>query len=49
MLGFRTLAKKVHVSIQKLEKERKLTGSVLTTLLNCKTLEELDHVVSIIF
>ncbi|KAM3840699.1 LOW QUALITY PROTEIN: S1 RNA-binding domain-containing protein 1-like [Vipera latastei] len=29
---------------QKLEKEGKLSESVLTTLLNCKTLEELDHV-----
>ncbi|KAM3855530.1 S1 RNA-binding domain-containing protein 1 [Vipera latastei] len=44
MQELQTLAKKVHVSIQKLEKERKLTGSLLTTLLNCKTLEELDHV-----
>ncbi|XP_058021197.1 S1 RNA-binding domain-containing protein 1 isoform X2 [Ahaetulla prasina] len=44
MEELQTLAKKVHVSIQKLEKEGKLSESVLTTLLNCKTLEELDHV-----
>ncbi|XP_042328682.1 S1 RNA-binding domain-containing protein 1 isoform X2 [Sceloporus undulatus] len=39
-----SVAKKVHGSIQKLKKEGKLTGSLLTALLNCKTLEELDHV-----
>ncbi|XP_061481408.1 S1 RNA-binding domain-containing protein 1 isoform X2 [Rhineura floridana] len=39
-----TVAKKVHGSIQKLKKEGKLTESLLTVLLNCKTLEELDHV-----
>ncbi|XP_026551205.1 S1 RNA-binding domain-containing protein 1 [Pseudonaja textilis] len=44
MEELQTLAKKVHVSIQKLEKEGKLSESVLTSLLNCKTLEELDHV-----
>ncbi|KAM6462881.1 S1 RNA-binding domain-containing protein 1 [Liasis olivaceus] len=44
MEELQTLAKKVHVSIQKLEKEEKLSGSILTALLNCKTLEELDHV-----
>ncbi|XP_044284558.1 S1 RNA-binding domain-containing protein 1 isoform X2 [Varanus komodoensis] len=39
-----TVAKKVQVSIQKLKKEGKLSGGLLTALLNCKTLEELDHV-----
>lgn len=32
--------------IQKLKKEGKLSGCLLTALLNCRTLEELDHVVS---
>uniref|UniRef100_A0A670K2S7 S1 RNA-binding domain-containing protein 1 n=1 Tax=Podarcis muralis TaxID=64176 RepID=A0A670K2S7_PODMU len=39
-----TVAKKVHASIQKLKKEGKLSESLLTALLNCRTLEELDHV-----
>uniref|UniRef100_A0A8D0DZ62 S1 RNA-binding domain-containing protein 1 n=1 Tax=Salvator merianae TaxID=96440 RepID=A0A8D0DZ62_SALMN len=38
-----TVAKKVHASIQKLKKEGKLSESLLTALLNCQTLEELDH------
>uniref|UniRef100_A0A7M4G0T7 S1 RNA-binding domain-containing protein 1 n=1 Tax=Crocodylus porosus TaxID=8502 RepID=A0A7M4G0T7_CROPO len=40
----RTVAKKTHGTIQKLKKEGKLSGSLLTALLNCRTLEELDHV-----
>ncbi|KAJ7341163.1 hypothetical protein JRQ81_004963 [Phrynocephalus forsythii] len=40
----RIVIKKVHGSIQKLKKEGKLSGSLLTALLNCRTLEELDHV-----
>ncbi|CAM4552660.1 unnamed protein product [Caretta caretta] len=40
----RTVAKKTHVTIQKIKKEGKLSGSLLTALLNCKTLDELDHV-----
>ncbi|XP_008948545.1 PREDICTED: S1 RNA-binding domain-containing protein 1-like, partial [Merops nubicus] len=40
----RTVAKKTHTTIQKLKKEGKLTGCLLTALLNCRTLEELDHV-----
>ncbi|XP_054852763.1 S1 RNA-binding domain-containing protein 1 isoform X2 [Eublepharis macularius] len=36
--------KKVHSTIQKLKKEAKLSENLLTALLNCKTLEELDHV-----
>ncbi|XP_060610383.2 S1 RNA-binding domain-containing protein 1 [Anolis sagrei] len=39
-----SVAKKVHGSIQKLKKEGKLSGSLLTALLNCRTSEELDHV-----
>ncbi|XP_015269384.1 PREDICTED: S1 RNA-binding domain-containing protein 1-like [Gekko japonicus] len=39
-----TVVKKVHGSIQKLKKEGKLSEDLLTALLNCKTLEELDHV-----
>ncbi|NXD75396.1 SRBD1 protein, partial [Halcyon senegalensis] len=42
----RTVAKKTHTMIQKLKKEGKLSGCLLTALLNCRTLEELDHVVS---
>ncbi|NXG69035.1 SRBD1 protein, partial [Baryphthengus martii] len=40
----RTVAKKTHTMIQKLKKEGKLSGCLLTALLNCRTLEELDHV-----
>uniref|UniRef100_A0A8B9QEJ0 S1 RNA-binding domain-containing protein 1 n=1 Tax=Apteryx owenii TaxID=8824 RepID=A0A8B9QEJ0_APTOW len=40
----RTVAKKTHAMIQKLKKEGKLSGGLLTALLNCRTLEELDHV-----
>ncbi|NXW60368.1 SRBD1 protein, partial [Eurystomus gularis] len=40
----RTVAKKTHTMIQKLKKEGKLSGSLFTALLNCRTLEELDHV-----
>ncbi|NXP13369.1 SRBD1 protein, partial [Thinocorus orbignyianus] len=40
----RTVAKKTHTVIQKLKKEGKLSGCLLTALLNCRTLEELDHV-----
>ncbi|XP_053168075.1 S1 RNA-binding domain-containing protein 1 [Hemicordylus capensis] len=39
-----TVAKKVHGAIQKLKKEGKLTTNLLNALLNCKTLEGLDHV-----
>ncbi|XP_020656192.3 S1 RNA-binding domain-containing protein 1 [Pogona vitticeps] len=39
-----TVIKKVHGAIQKLKKEGKLSGSLLTALLNCRTVEELDHV-----
>ncbi|XP_062980033.1 S1 RNA-binding domain-containing protein 1 [Elgaria multicarinata webbii] len=38
------VAKKVNGSIQKLKKEGKLSEGLLTALLNCRTLEELDHV-----
>ncbi|XP_068262800.1 S1 RNA-binding domain-containing protein 1 isoform X2 [Nyctibius grandis] len=40
----RTVAKKTHTMIQKLKKEGKLSGCLFTALLNCRTLEELDHV-----
>uniref|UniRef100_A0A803YH90 S1 RNA binding domain 1 n=1 Tax=Meleagris gallopavo TaxID=9103 RepID=A0A803YH90_MELGA len=40
----RTVAKKTHTMIQKLKKEGKLSGCLFTSLLNCRTLEELDHV-----
>ncbi|XP_051831161.1 S1 RNA-binding domain-containing protein 1 [Antechinus flavipes] len=40
----RTVAKKTHATIQKIKKEGKLSESLLTALLNCRTLEELDHV-----
>ncbi|XP_052533139.1 S1 RNA-binding domain-containing protein 1 isoform X2 [Tympanuchus pallidicinctus] len=40
----RTVAKKTHTVIQKLKKEGKLSGCLFTSLLNCRTLEELDHV-----
>ncbi|KAM6366179.1 S1 RNA-binding domain-containing protein 1 isoform 1-T2 [Alca torda] len=40
----RTVAKKTHTMIQKLKKEGKLSGCLLTALLNCRTSEELDHV-----
>uniref|UniRef100_A0A8C2TEQ6 S1 RNA-binding domain-containing protein 1 n=1 Tax=Coturnix japonica TaxID=93934 RepID=A0A8C2TEQ6_COTJA len=40
----RTVAKKTHTTIQKLKKEGKLSGCLFTSLLNCRTLEELDHV-----
>uniref|UniRef100_A0A803TRY5 S1 RNA-binding domain-containing protein 1 n=1 Tax=Anolis carolinensis TaxID=28377 RepID=A0A803TRY5_ANOCA len=39
-----SVAKKVHGAIQKLKKEGKLSGNLLTALLNCRTSEELDHV-----
>ncbi|XP_062427907.1 S1 RNA-binding domain-containing protein 1 isoform X3 [Rhea pennata] len=41
----RTVAKKTHVMMQKLKKEGKLSGGLSTALLNCRTLEELDHVI----
>ncbi|XP_072188372.1 S1 RNA-binding domain-containing protein 1 isoform X3 [Excalfactoria chinensis] len=40
----RTVAKKTHTTIQKLKKEGKLSGCLFTSLLNCRTLDELDHV-----
>ncbi|XP_032912609.1 S1 RNA-binding domain-containing protein 1 [Catharus ustulatus] len=40
----RTVARKTHTMIQKLKKEGKLSTSLLNGLLNCRTLEELDHV-----
>ncbi|KAM7028007.1 S1 RNA-binding domain-containing protein 1 [Passerculus sandwichensis] len=40
----RTVAKKTHTMIQKLKKEGKLSSCLLKGLLNCRTLEELDHV-----
>ncbi|KGL76136.1 S1 RNA-binding domain-containing protein 1, partial [Tinamus guttatus] len=40
----RTVAKKTHGVMQKLKKEGKLSGGLSTALLNCRTLEELDHV-----
>ncbi|XP_054253807.1 S1 RNA-binding domain-containing protein 1 [Indicator indicator] len=40
----RTVAKKTHAMIQKLKKEGKLSGCLSTALLNCRTLEELEHV-----
>ncbi|NXM00026.1 SRBD1 protein, partial [Tyrannus savana] len=44
LLHFSTVAKKTHTTIQKLKKEGKLSGGLLKALLNCRTLEELDHV-----
>lgn len=46
LLHFSTVAKKTHTMIQKLKKEGKLSSCLLKGLLNCRTLEELDHVVS---
>ncbi|XP_074845739.1 S1 RNA-binding domain-containing protein 1 isoform X2 [Carettochelys insculpta] len=40
----RTVAKKTHATIQKIKKEGKLSEGLLKALLNCKTLDELDHV-----
>lgn len=40
----RTVAKKVHSTIQKIKKEGKMTECLLKALLNCKTFEELEHV-----
>ncbi|XP_071404136.1 S1 RNA-binding domain-containing protein 1 isoform X3 [Pithys albifrons albifrons] len=40
----RTVAKKAHTMMQKLKKEGKLSSCLSTSLLNCRTLEELDHV-----
>ncbi|KAJ7427689.1 S1 RNA-binding domain-containing protein 1 [Willisornis vidua] len=40
----RTVAKKTHTMMQKLKKEGKLSSCLSTSLLNCRTLEELDHV-----
>ncbi|XP_010186002.1 PREDICTED: S1 RNA-binding domain-containing protein 1, partial [Mesitornis unicolor] len=40
----RSVAKKTHTMMQKLKKEGKLSGCLSTALLNCRTLEELDHV-----
>ncbi|XP_049640296.1 S1 RNA-binding domain-containing protein 1 [Suncus etruscus] len=40
----RSVARKVHKTIQKIKKEGKMTESLLTALLNCKTSEELEHV-----
>ncbi|XP_029449207.1 S1 RNA-binding domain-containing protein 1 isoform X2 [Rhinatrema bivittatum] len=39
-----TVAKKAHMLSQKLKKEGKLSACLLTSLLNCRTLEEIDHV-----
>ncbi|KAJ6667005.1 hypothetical protein lerEdw1_019007 [Lerista edwardsae] len=44
MEELQTVAKKVHGAIQKLKKEGKLVASLLTALLNCRSVEELDHV-----
>ncbi|XP_050002027.1 S1 RNA-binding domain-containing protein 1 [Alexandromys fortis] len=40
----RTVAKKVHSTIQKIKKEGKMSECLLKALLNCKTFEELEHV-----
>ncbi|XP_058523977.1 S1 RNA-binding domain-containing protein 1 isoform X2 [Ochotona princeps] len=40
----RSVAKKVHSTIQKIKKEGKMSESLLNALLNCKTSEELEHV-----
>ncbi|XP_055972199.1 S1 RNA-binding domain-containing protein 1 [Sorex fumeus] len=40
----RSVAKKVHSTIQKIKKEGKMSEGLLTALLNCKTFEELEHV-----
>ncbi|XP_068014984.1 S1 RNA-binding domain-containing protein 1 isoform X4 [Melanerpes formicivorus] len=40
----RTVEKKTHAMIEKLKKEGKLSGCLTTALLNCRTLEELEHV-----
>ncbi|KAM5292062.1 S1 RNA-binding domain-containing protein 1 [Ctenodactylus gundi] len=40
----RVVAKRVHSTIQKIKKEGKMSECLLTALLNCKTLEELEHV-----
>ncbi|XP_030051668.1 S1 RNA-binding domain-containing protein 1 isoform X2 [Microcaecilia unicolor] len=40
----RAVAKKAHTISQKLNKEGKLSPSLHTALLNCRTLEEIDHV-----
>lgn len=42
---FRAVAKKVHSTIQKIKKEGKMSECLLKALLNCKTFEELEHVV----
>uniref|UniRef100_A0A8C0LQ37 S1 RNA-binding domain-containing protein 1 n=1 Tax=Canis lupus dingo TaxID=286419 RepID=A0A8C0LQ37_CANLU len=42
----RAVAKKVHSTIQKIKKEGKMSECLLKALLNCKTFEELEHVVS---
>lgn len=44
MEELQTVAKKVHNAIQKLKKEGKLSETLLRALLNCRSLEELDHV-----
>ncbi|XP_059841721.1 S1 RNA-binding domain-containing protein 1 isoform X2 [Hypanus sabinus] len=36
--------KKAHSAIQKIAKQDKLTPSIKTTLLNCRTVEEIEHV-----
>ncbi|XP_038607720.1 S1 RNA-binding domain-containing protein 1 [Tachyglossus aculeatus] len=40
----RTVGRKAHAVIQKIRKEGNLSSCLLTALLNCRTLEELDHV-----
>ncbi|KAM6221141.1 S1 RNA-binding domain-containing protein 1 [Rhynchocyon petersi] len=40
----RAVAKKVHNTIQKMKKDGKLSECLFKALLNCKTLEELEHV-----
>lgn len=42
---FRAVAKKVYSTIQKIKKEGKMSECLLKALLNCKTFEELEHVV----
>lgn len=45
VFNFRAVAKKVHGTIQKIKKEGKMSECLLNALLNCKTFEELEHVV----
>ncbi|KAL4701561.1 hypothetical protein H8959_015565 [Pygathrix nigripes] len=41
----RAVAKKVHSTIQKIKKEGKMSECLLKAMLNCKTFEELEHVI----